>query len=93
MELDAETAIRLTILEEKIGEIHVYTKRLYSIMLWTGIITVAAIVLPIIGILFALPSFFSAYSGVGAATGDTSTQTPSATSLSGLEKTYKDLLK
>ena len=93
MEIDAETMMRLTLLEEKIGETYKYTKRLYTIMVWTGIITVAAIVLPIIGLLFALPSFFSAYSNMGNTDSTASQSQGALKQATDLEKTLKDLLK
>jgi len=51
---------RLQTLETKIDEMYVSVEKLRKYFLWTGIITVALIVLPLIGLLFALPSFFSA---------------------------------
>ncbi len=53
---------RLAALEAKADEIAKTTRRLYTIFLWTGIVTVLAIVLPLILMAFALPSLLSTYS-------------------------------
>lgn len=57
-----EIEARLAALETKIDGIAKTTRRLYTIFLWTGIVTVAAIVLPLILMAFALPSLMSTYS-------------------------------
>ncbi|MDB5187822.1 MAG: hypothetical protein JWO50_342 [Candidatus Kaiserbacteria bacterium] len=72
--MDPETALRLSLLEEKINEIHKYTKRLYTIFIWTGVVTVAMFVLPLIGLIFVIPSFLSSYGSIGSA-GDAPSQT------------------
>lgn len=61
-----EIEARLAALETKIDEVTKVTKRLYTIFLWTGIITVAAFVVPLLLFAFALPSMLSglsAYAG------------------------------
>jgi hypothetical protein len=72
--MDPETSMRLTLLEEKIIEIHTYTKRTYSIIKWTGIITVAMFVFPLIGLLFVIPSFIASL-GATSSAGDAPGQT------------------
>ena len=51
---------QLQALEAKIDALYVSVETLRKYFLWTGIISVALIVLPLIGLLFAIPSFFSA---------------------------------
>lgn len=47
---------RIAALEAKTEEVAKITRKLYKIFLWTGIVTVAAIVLPIVFAVLALPS-------------------------------------
>lgn len=61
-----ETEARLAALEAKIDEVAKITKRLYTVFLWTGVITVAAFVIPLVLFAFALPSMIS---GLSAYTG------------------------
>lgn len=61
-----EIEARLAALETKIDEVAKVTKRLYTIFLWTGIVTVAAFVIPLLFFVFALPSMLS---GLSAYTG------------------------
>ncbi len=48
--------------DKKIEAIFVSVEKTRKYFLWTMIITVAAVVLPLIGLLFAIPSFLSSYS-------------------------------
>lgn len=64
MNPDQET--RLARIEARVEEAARLARRTYQILLWTGIITVAAIVLPLIFFAFTLPSLLS---GVSALTG------------------------
>jgi len=52
---------RLADLEEKINSIYVSVEKTRKYFLWTMIITIALVVLPIIGLVFALPSFMTNY--------------------------------
>lgn len=51
-------------IEKKIDAIYISTEKTRKYFMWTLIITVAAVVLPIIGLLFAIPSFMSQYSQI-----------------------------
>jgi len=51
-------------LENKIDRLQRSIDRLNKIILWTIIITVVLFVLPLIGLLFAIPQFLSSYSGL-----------------------------
>ncbi len=61
--MEQDTLNRLTKLEEKIDKIYISTEKTRKYFLWTMIITVAVVVLPIFGLIFALPSFINNYVG------------------------------
>ncbi len=52
---------RLKELEAKIDAIYISAEKTRKYFLWTAIITVALFVLPLIGLMFAIPSFLSTY--------------------------------
>jgi len=54
---------RLSVLEEKINNIYVSVEKTRKYFLWTLIITVALVVLPAIGLVFAIPAFVGSYVG------------------------------
>ena len=60
---------KLAELEQKIDKIYISVEKTRKYFLWTGIITVAVIILPLIAMMFVLPSFISNYtsnlSGLG----------------------------
>lgn len=91
---EADIAKRMAVLETKIDEVHKYVKRLYNIFLWTGIITVAMFVLPLIGLMFVIPSFISSYTSMGSI-GDPSSQsaTQSLDQVNGLAKQLQGLIQ
>lgn len=45
----------------KIDEIYVSVEKTRKYLFWTMIVTLAVVVLPLIGLMFALPSFLSNY--------------------------------
>ena len=45
----------------KIDQVYISVEKTRKYFLWTGIITVALIILPIIGLMFVLPSFMTNY--------------------------------
>jgi hypothetical protein len=59
--MDQETQNKMAGLEKKIDDIYASVEKTRKILMWTGIITVAAIVLPLIGLMFVLPSFIGNY--------------------------------
>jgi ABC-type lipoprotein release transport system permease subunit len=59
--MDNELKNRLDVLEGKIDLISKYIKFLRNVFLWTLIITIAVTVLPLIAMLFVLPSFMSSF--------------------------------
>jgi predicted lysophospholipase L1 biosynthesis ABC-type transport system permease subunit len=52
---------RLAALEKKIDAIYESVEKSRQYLLWTLVITIAVIVLPAIGLMFAVPSFVSNY--------------------------------
>ena len=52
---------RISALEQKVNAIYESVEKTRKYMMWTGIVTIALIVLPAIGLVFAIPSFMSTY--------------------------------
>lgn len=63
MDMEPNITETLNGLEEKINEIYISVERTRKYFMWTLIITVALFVLPIIGLIFAIPYFLSNYLG------------------------------
>ena len=61
--MEQEINKKLIELDIKIDKIYKSVEKTRKYFLWTGIITVAVIVLPLIGLMFVLPSFMSNYVG------------------------------
>jgi len=51
--------------EEKINAIYISVEKTRKYFLWVLIISVGAVVLPAIGLVFAIPTFLSTYSSLG----------------------------
>ncbi len=51
--------------QKKIDAIYASVEKTRKYFLWTMIITVALFVLPLIGLVFAIPSFINTYSNIG----------------------------
>ena len=62
MENDA-IMTKLVELEAKIDETYAAANKTYRIMYWTGVISIAVIVIPLLILPFVLPAFFSAEIG------------------------------
>lgn len=62
--MDEELQKRLLLLETKIDAIYRTTEKTRKYFLWTLIITLALVVLPAIGLVFAIPSFIETYSSL-----------------------------
>lgn len=58
------TEQRLADLEKKVDAMTVIVNKLYKVFLATVIISIIAFVLPLIGLLFAIPSFMANYASV-----------------------------
>jgi hypothetical protein len=52
--------------EEKIEKIYISTEKTRKYIFWTMMITVIFLVLPIIGLVVAIPAFMSSYSSISA---------------------------
>ena len=63
--MDADIAERLAALEKKIDATFASAEKTRKYFQWTLIATLVAFVLPLVGLLFALPSFLSLYQGIG----------------------------
>jgi hypothetical protein len=61
--MDPETKQALAALEAKVDAIYVSTEKTRKYFLWTMYITVALVVLPLIGLVFAIPAFLNSYVG------------------------------
>lgn len=59
--IDPELLARLNELSEKIDQTYRAAESARKYLFWTGAVTVAFVVLPIIGLLFAVPAFISTY--------------------------------
>lgn len=59
--MDQELSARLSALEEKIDRVFVSAERTRKYILAIVIVTVIAFVLPLIGLLFAIPAMLSSY--------------------------------
>ncbi|MBA4319009.1 MAG: hypothetical protein C0412_11480 [Flavobacterium sp.] len=61
--MEPETNKKLIGLKEKINKIYISVEKTRKYFFWTVIITIAVVVLPVIGLMFALPSFMNNYVG------------------------------
>jgi hypothetical protein len=61
--MDPELTARFAALEDKVDKIYVSVEKTRKYFFWTMIISVALVVLPAIGLAFALPAFLSSYTG------------------------------
>jgi hypothetical protein len=62
--METEIIKKLQEQEIKIEQIYVSVEKTRKYFQWTMIITVALFVLPLIGLLFAVPAFLSSYSQI-----------------------------
>jgi hypothetical protein len=61
MQPDTTMNARLEAIEKKIDAIYESAEKTRKYFLWTLIITVALFILPLIGLVFAVPSFINTY--------------------------------
>lgn len=54
---------RIAALEQKLDAIYASVEKMRRYFLWTLIVTIVVVVLPSIGLIFAIPSFLSTYTG------------------------------
>ncbi len=60
---------RLTTIEEKIEKIYISVEKTRKYIWWAFVVTVLAVVLPLIGLLFAIPNFLSSFDQIKSAGG------------------------
>lgn len=67
--IDPELLAKLNQIEEKVEKAYRAAESTRKYLFWTGVVTVALIVLPLIGLAFVVPTFISSYTtaltGVG----------------------------
>jgi hypothetical protein len=61
--MENDISKRLETLESKIDAVYVSTEKTRKYFLWTLILTVIMFVLPLIGLMFAVPMFLTNYVG------------------------------
>ena len=59
--MEQDTPKQIDELNRKLDEIYISVEKTRKYIMWTGIITAAIIILPLIGLLFVIPSFISNY--------------------------------
>lgn len=70
--IDPELSARLDAIEEKAEKAYRASESVRKYLIWTGAITVALFVLPLIGMAFVIPMFLNSYlQPINAATGNT----------------------
>jgi len=62
--MDAETKIVLEAQGAKLNAIYVSVEKTRKYFKWTMIISIVVIVLPLVGLVFAIPAFLSSYSSL-----------------------------
>lgn len=80
--IDPELAARLDEIGAKADRAYEAAEKVRKYLFWTGVVSVALIVLPMIGLLFAIPAFMNNYvQPLNAATGNTTSTTDLLNSL------------
>jgi uncharacterized membrane-anchored protein len=59
--METETLQKIRQLEEKVDKIYISVEKTRNHFKWTMIVTLALFILPLIGLIFAVPSFISSY--------------------------------
>ena len=59
--IDPELLAKLNQIEEKAEKAYQASEKVRKYLFWTGVVTVTLIVIPVIGLAFAIPSFISSY--------------------------------
>lgn len=63
--MEPELSGRIAELETKVDAMYASVEKLRKYFLWTGIITVVLFVVPLIGLIFVIPSFINSYAQIG----------------------------
>jgi type II secretory pathway component PulF len=64
--MEEEILKKLDAQDKKLDEIYRSSEKTRKYLLWTVIVAVAFLVLPLIGLVFAIPQFLSIYDNLGA---------------------------
>jgi len=64
--MEQEILERLKSNEEKIDKIYISVEKTRKYFFWTLVATIVVVVLPLFGLIWALPSFMNTYSSIGA---------------------------
>jgi len=67
--MENELEKKLEIMDKKIDEMHISVEKTRKYFLWTLIATAIVVILPIIGLMFAIPSFLSTYNSIDTLSG------------------------
>jgi hypothetical protein len=59
--MDDELRTRLDTLEKKLDATFAAADKARKYLFWTGVVTIALVVLPAIGLIFAIPTFLATY--------------------------------
>ncbi len=62
--MEQEILNRLQAQDELMQKVYVSVEKTRKYLMWTGIITLALIILPIIALMFVIPMFISSYSSM-----------------------------
>lgn len=62
--IDPELAARLDAIEAKVDAAYKAADKARAYLFWTGVVTIVLFIVPLIGLIFALPSFFNYYSSI-----------------------------
>ena len=62
--MDEETKQRLERMEKQMEEVYAMARRLYRIILWAVIVSVVIFVVPLIGLMFEIPSLINTYANI-----------------------------
>lgn len=60
--IDPELSAKLDAIEQKAEAAYRAAEKVRKYMFWTMVITIAVIVLPLIGLVFVIPAFINSYS-------------------------------
>jgi hypothetical protein len=59
--IDPELAAKLDAIEAKVEAAYVAAEKARKYLFWTGVVSLALFILPLIGLVFAIPIFVSSY--------------------------------
>lgn len=63
--MDEETRQKLDAMEKQMAEVYAMARRLYRLIFWTIVGSIVIFVVPLIGLMFEIPSLINTYSTIG----------------------------